>query len=145
MRFSSRTTIAVHVLLCTVQFENERKVTSDFLASSVNVNPVIIRKALSQLKKAGLLRVTAGTGGATLAREPKDITLLDILCAVENEDEALFRFHERPNPECPVGRNVRRVLGPRLDAAKQALEDSLRTTTLQNMLDDLQQYVRGGG
>ena len=141
MQFSSRTTIAVHILLCTVLFEKDYKITSDFLAGSVNVNPVIIRKTLSQLKKAGLLNVPAGTGGATLAKEPKDITLLDVFCAVENEDEELFHFHERPNPACPVGRNVHRVLDPRLEAAKKALEDSLRATTLQDMLDDLRQYV----
>ena len=141
MQFSSRTTIAVHILLCTVLFEKDYKITSDFLAGSVNVNPVIIRKTLSQLKKAGLLNVPAGTGGATLAKEPKDITLLDVFCAMENEDEELFHFHERPNPACPVGRNVHRVLDPRLEAAKKALEDSLRATTLQDMLDDLRQYV----
>ena len=141
MQFSSRTTIAVHILLCTVLFEKDYKITSDFLAGSVNVNPVIIRKTLSQLKKAGLLNVPAGTGGATLAKEPTDITLLDVFSAVENEDEELFHFHERPNPACPVGRNVHRVLDPRLEAAKKALEDSLRATTLQDMLDDLRQYV----
>jgi len=141
MQFSSRTTIAVHIMLCTVLFEKDHKITSDFLAGSVNVNPVIIRKTLSQLKKASLLNVPAGTGGATLAKEPTDITLLDVFCAVENEDEELFHFHERPNPACPVGRNVHRVLDPRLEAAKKALEDSLRATTLQDMLDDLRQYV----
>ena len=141
MQFSSRTTIAVHILLCTVLFEKDYKITSDFLAGSVNVNPVIIRKTLSQLKKAGLLNVPAGTGGATLAKEPKNITLLDVFSAVENEDEELFHFHERPNPACPVGRNVHRVLDPRLEASKKALEDSLRATTLQDMLDDLTQYV----
>jgi len=141
MQFSSRTTIAVHILLCTVLFEKDYKITSDFLAGSVNVNPVIIRKTLSQLKKAGLLNVPAGTGGATLAKEPTDITLLDVFCAVENEDEELFHFHERPNPACPVGRNVHRVRDPRLEASKKALEDSLRATTLQDMLDDLTQYV----
>lgn len=142
MQFSSRTTIAVHVLLCTVQFEKEQKVTSEFLAGSVNVNPVIIRKTLSQLKKAGLLNVPAGTGGATLAKAPKDITLLDVFCAVENEDEELFHFHERPNPECPVGRNVHQVLDPRLEAAKAALEDSLRATNLQDMLEDLEKIIQ---
>ena len=142
MQFSSRTTIAVHVLLCTAQFQQEYKVTSEFLAGSVNVNPVIIRKTLSQLKKAGLLNVPAGTGGATLAKAPKDITLLDVFCAVENEDEELFHFHERPNPECPVGRNVHRVLNPRLEEAKAALEDSLRGTTLQDMIENLEKIIQ---
>ena len=47
----------------------ESKVTSDFLASSVGVNPVIIRKTLSQLKKADLISVARGylsSGGMPL-------------------------------------------------------------------------------
>ena len=61
----------------------ESKVTSDFLASSVGVNPVIIRKTLSQLKKAELISVARGTGGAEIIKNLEDISLLDIYQAVE--------------------------------------------------------------
>ena len=47
------------------------KVTSDMIAESVGVNPVIIRKTLSQLKKAGLIHVARGTGGAELAKRSR--------------------------------------------------------------------------
>ncbi|MBR7075069.1 MAG: Rrf2 family transcriptional regulator, partial [Oscillospiraceae bacterium] len=40
MQFSSRLPIAVHVLLCIHTFDGAEKLTSDFLAGSVNVNPV---------------------------------------------------------------------------------------------------------
>lgn len=103
MQFSSRLPIAVHILLAIVEFEGKEKTTSTFLAGSVNVNPVIIRNTLGQLKAAGLVTVKAGEGGASLAKEPKDITLMDVFDAVEKE-EALFHFHENPNPECPVGK-----------------------------------------
>lgn len=49
MQISSRFTIAIHVLICIDTFRNDRKMTSEFLASSVNVNPVIIRRLLQQL------------------------------------------------------------------------------------------------
>ena len=52
-----RFTIAVHIFACIDTFENDFKITSDFLALSVNVNPVMIRKILSQLKSAGLITV----------------------------------------------------------------------------------------
>ena len=48
MQFSSRFTIAIHIFACIHTFEKEHKITSDFLAASVNVNPVIIRKLLAQ-------------------------------------------------------------------------------------------------
>ena len=132
MQFSSRLPIAAHILMCIVRFGEDCKITSDFLAGSVNVNPVIIRRTLGQLKKAGLVRVEAGVGGASLAKPPEEITLLDIFRAVEPKEEPLFHFHENPNPACPVGRGY-------LDAAALAMENQLRAVTLQQLIDDLRQ------
>lgn len=64
MQISSRFTMAIHIFACIDTFEKDYKITSDFLAESVNVNPVIIRKLLSQLKGAGLITVKRGSGGA---------------------------------------------------------------------------------
>ena len=57
MQISSRFTIAIHMMTCMETFKEDHKVTSDFLAASINVNPVIIRRILSQLKDAGLIEV----------------------------------------------------------------------------------------
>lgn len=136
MQFSSRLPVAVHVLLAIVEFEGKEKTTSVFLAGSVNVNPVIIRNTLGQLKAAGLITVKAGEGGSSLAKEPKDITLMDIFKAVEKEEE-LFRFHENPNPECPVGKNVHAVLDNRFSAIQEAMKQQMKSITLQNLIDDM--------
>ena len=85
--------VAAHILMCIGYFQGKEKLTSDFLAGSVNVNPVVIRNTLGKLKKAGIVRVEAGIGGASLARDPSDITLLDIFSAVETDTD-LFHFHE---------------------------------------------------
>ncbi len=63
MQISSRFTLAVHILLCLDTFRDQYKVTSEFLAGSTNVHPVMIRKLLGQLKTAGLVEVTRGSGG----------------------------------------------------------------------------------
>ena len=73
MQISSRFTIATHMLIIIALKGKESKVTSDFLASSVGVNPVIIRKTLSQLKKAELISVARGTGGAEIIKNLEDI------------------------------------------------------------------------
>ena len=78
MQISSRFTVAVHVLVCIEAFKNSRKVTSGFLASSVNVNPVVIRRILQQLKGAGIVTVARGSGGADIARPLEEVTLLDL-------------------------------------------------------------------
>lgn len=136
MQFSSRLPIAVHILLAIVEFEGKEKTTSTFLAGSVNVNPVIIRNTLGQLKAAGLVTVKAGEGGASLAKEPKDITLLDVFDAVEKE-ETLFHFHENPNPECPVGKNVHAVLDNKLFAIREVMREKMKSITLQDLIDDM--------
>ena len=111
MQISSRFTIAIHMLTCMEAFKDEYKVTSDFLASSINVNPVVIRRILSQLKDAGLIEVKRGTGGASIAKPLEEITFLDVYRAVECiEDNTLFHFHENPNVNCPVGRNIHNIL-----------------------------------
>ena len=137
MQISSRLTVAVHVLLCIEVFKDQRKVTSDFLASSVNVNSGVIRRILQQLKKAGIVRVTRGSGGADTARPLEEITLLNLYHAVECVDgEGLFPFHEAPNSLCPVGRNIHAVLDGRLEEVQAAMEREMSSVTMRDILND---------
>ena len=57
MKIASRFTVAVHTLLVIHTFGKEQKTTSDFIAASVQVNPVIIRRTLLSLKAAGMIVV----------------------------------------------------------------------------------------
>lgn len=144
MQISSRFTVAIHALICMEMFHGERKVTSDFLASSVNANPVVIRKLLQQLKAAGLVRVSRGTGGAELARPAERITLLDIYRAVDCVDGGeLFHFHQNPNRLCPVGRNIHTVLDPRLERIQRAMEEELAAVTLRAVMGDVRALAEG--
>lgn len=142
MQISSRFTIAVHVLLCVELLKDTHKITSDFLASSVNVNPVVIRRLLQQLKAAGIIHVVRGTGGTDTAKPADKITLLDVYRAVESvEGGELFRFHENPNPLCPVGRNIHAVLDARLEGIQQVMEKKMEEMTLQDVLQDTQNLL----
>ena len=143
MQISSRFTIAVHILICIETFKEDYKITSDFLASSVNVNPVVIRRLLQQLKKAGIINVKRGSGGAYIEKHLDEITLLDVYNAVECIDNGnLFHFHENPNSRCPVGRNIHAVLDRRLDSIQQAMEREMRSVTLQDIADDTDRLIR---
>lgn len=138
MQISSRFTVAIHIFSCIDMFEKERKVTSEFLASSVEVNPVIIRKILGQLKAAGLVNVQRGSGGATIAKALDEITFLDIYKAVECvENGELFHFHEKPNIDCPVGRNIHSVLDDKLERVQAAMERELASITLADIKRDM--------
>ena len=144
MQVSTRFTMAMHTLLCIGYFSGKRKTTSTFLASSVNANPVVIRRVLGQLKEAGIVAVEPGVGGASLTRDPAEVTMLDVFRAVDSlEGGRLFDFHANPNPECPVGSHVHDLLDGELADAQAALEQRLARTTLADLLDRLRQETEG--
>jgi DNA-binding IscR family transcriptional regulator len=134
MQISSRFTVALHIFTCVDTFKDDYKVTSDFLASSINTNPVIIRKILSQLKGAGLITVARGTGGITVNKPLEEITFFDVYQAIEPvENGRLFHFHDAPNPDCPVGRNIHALLDDKLTAIQRAMEDEMRKYSLADL------------
>lgn len=142
MQISSRFTIAIHMLACMDVFKDEYKITSDFLASSINVNPVIIRKILSQLKDAGLIEVKRGPGGATIAKPLDEVTFFDVYQSVDCiEENTLFHFHENPNMDCPVGKNIHQVLDDKLLRIQAAMEQELKSITLADMASDLEKCL----
>ena len=142
MQISSRFTIAVHIFACIDTFETQYKMTSEFLASSIQVNPVVIRKILSQLKAGGLITVQRGSGGASMAKPLEQITFLDIYRAVECIGHGeLFHFHENPNAECPVGRKIHNVLDGRLKQIQDALETELSRISLADVMKDTRYYI----
>ena len=137
MQISNRFTMAIHMFACIDTF-TDRKMTSDFMAASIGTNPVIVRKLLQQLKAAGLIEVSRGTGGVTVTKPLDEITFLDVYKAVEcTPDEQLFHFHENPNQKCPVGKNIHHVLDDRLNQVQKAMEDKLATMTLADVKNDV--------
>lgn len=137
MQISSRFTMAIHMFACIDTF-SDQKMTSDFMAASIGTNPVIIRKLLQQLKAAGLVEVSRGTGGVTITKPLEEITFLDIYRAVEcAPDEKLFHFHENPNQNCPVGKNIHHVLDDRLLQVQKAMEEKLAQMNLADVKNDV--------
>src|SRR5699024_6495056 len=142
MQISSRFTIAIHMLTCMETFKEEYKITSDFLACSINVNPVIIRRILSQLRDAGLIEVKRGTGSAAARKPHEEITCRDVDREGEgNEENTLFHVHENPNPNYPVGKNIHNILDDKLCRVQAAMERELESITLADVIKDLGRYL----
>ena len=144
MQIGSRFTIGVHIITAIDYFKDMDRVNSEFLAGSIGVNPVIVRTVISSLREAGIVQTRRGSSGAELARPLDRITLYDVYMAVHSVDEAegLFHFHEQPNPDCPVGRNIQKALNPRLANAQKALENELRCTTLAEIVEETRQAIQ---
>ncbi len=142
MQMTSKFTTAVHILTCIDVFGEQMRVTSEFLSGSTGVNAVIIRNVLAQLKSAGIVNTRQGSGGAHLAKALDEITLYDIYKAVDCiDDEGLFHFHENPNVDCPVGRNIHKAMDGRLKAVQAALENELKSTTLAQVVADTRKEI----
>ncbi len=137
MNTSSRFAVAIHILTLLTQSRDE-PMTSEYIASSVNTNPVVIRRMLGVLRAARLVAAQSGNGGGwRLVGDPASITLRDVYHAVE--DEALFPLHHRPpNPHCPVGRHIQHALSGHFNAATRAMEAELARTTLADVLSEVQ-------
>ena len=143
MQISSRFTIALHIFACVEVFKDEYRITSDFLAGSINTNPVIIRKILTKLKNAGLITVARGTGGIEVKKPLKKITFYDVYVAIEPlEDNKLFNFHKNPNPKCPVGKNIHKLLDSKLETIQKTMEDEMKKYTLEGLKNEIQEILR---
>lgn len=65
------------------QGANQRAATST-VAHEMKIPPSFMAKIISQLSIAGLLHTSRGArGGVTLARDPKEISLLDVVEAID--------------------------------------------------------------
>jgi DNA-binding IscR family transcriptional regulator len=142
MRTASRFAIAVHVLSLLGVGECGEP-TSEGMAESIGVNPVVVRNITGMLRRAGLVRTRQGVPGTHLARPLAEITLLDVYRAVEDAGD-LFAVHPRPNPRCPVGGNIGTTLDKVFGEAQRAMESRLADTTMAEVVRDLRSCARPG-
>lgn len=134
---SSRFSVAIHIL--SLIHINEGKVTSEFIASSVNTNPAVIRKIMSMLSKAKLIESRPGITGIKLLRSVSEITFLDVYNAVElPESKDLFTIHQNTNLKCPVGKNIQSALNIPLRTAQLQMEQTLAQTTVAQVVENIQ-------
>ncbi|MBU8824767.1 Rrf2 family transcriptional regulator [Mycolicibacterium goodii] len=147
MSANSRMSLAVHVLTW-IAFDrrgtDKEIATSARIATSVNTNPVVIRRCLGELRDAGLVQATRGRdGGWALTRNAAGITLLDVYLAVGGEE--IFAMPAAPpDAECYVGYGIQPVLARVYDAASDALCASLKQTTIADVLRDaMAEYAAG--
>lgn len=130
---SSRFAVAVHVLSL-LAWKRDEPLSSEFIAGSVNTNPVVIRRLIGLLRLAGLVSTQPGRGGGfLLAADPKTTTLLDIYKAMEERE--LISLHEGPNPKCPIGRHITEVLEEHTAAAERAMQAYLGKVTLEEVVE----------
>jgi Rrf2 family protein len=128
--------MAVHVLAVLAYKQGDR-VTSSYLAASVNTNPVIIRRLLLSLQKAKLVDTSKGAGsGSRLERSPARISLAEVYNAVEEED-AFTMPRREPNKGCPVGQCIQDELERVFSSAENAMLEQLGRKTVADIVNSV--------
>ncbi|MEV4289359.1 Rrf2 family transcriptional regulator [Nonomuraea bangladeshensis] len=139
MSANSRLTIAAHALawIGLYRRQGHEVATSEQIASSVNTNPVVIRRLLGDLRRAGLVESRRGVGaGWSLARDLESMTLLDVYEAVE--PGPLFALHRAtPDQECVVGYGIQPAMQRIYDGIEETLRRELAHVTLKDVLQDV--------
>lgn len=137
MHISTKCSVAIHCLIFIAEYGETHKVTSELLARSAGINAVTIRNIFSALKKDGILSVKFGTGGATLACPPEEISLYRVCKAIEPDFLVkLIGIHQQPSPSCPVGQNIAGVLEKPYQKIRDDLRKSLEEISLAGILSD---------
>ncbi|MDR1707344.1 MAG: Rrf2 family transcriptional regulator [Prevotella sp.] len=100
-----RFAISIHILVLLAD-SKEEWLSSDYLAGSMNINPVLVRKEISNLRKHGIIISKEGkNGGCALAKSADEIHLSDVYKIVSAQT-LLGNLLASPNPKCPIGLQI---------------------------------------
>ncbi len=136
MATNTQFSIAVH-LMAGLGYRSGEELTSSLLASSINASPSFVRRTLAKLSKADLVHTAKGKAGACwLARNPREISLLEIYRAVE-APKAFAIHHYGEQKKCPVSCKIKSALENVLGQAQESLEGRLGKITLAEVVADL--------
>ncbi|MCK8522410.1 Rrf2 family transcriptional regulator [Aquimarina sp. D1M17] len=124
--------IALHIMTLLSIYKDEW-LTSAWIAASLNMNPVLVRKEIAILKENGLIDSKEGkNGGVRILKDAKNIKLSDIFNSVKGEDNVLSLLKNTPNPDCIVGKQINQNLKSLLNTIDKAVSDALEKQTLEN-------------
>ena len=144
MHISMKCSIAVHCLVFIYEAKGKARVTSTLLAQSTGCNPVVIRNVFSALKKAGLITVSRGAGGAELCKDPSEITLYMIYNALEPEGlSSLIGIHSCEDRKSPVAQNIRFILQEPYQQIEESIRRTMEGITLESMIEEFHRRLSG--
>lgn len=126
---NSRFAISLHILTL-LEKANGELLSSDYIAGSININPVLVRKELINLRNSGLVTSKEGkNGGAVLTKSADKISLDEVYSAVK-QNNLLGVSKNTPNPHCPVGKQINKHLDALYESTEKILLKELAGNTL---------------
>ncbi|KRL27799.1 transcriptional regulator, BadM Rrf2 family [Limosilactobacillus frumenti DSM 13145] len=136
MKISTRFSDSIHILAFISIYQGKIPLTSDNIANSVETSPVVVRRIMSQLKKAGLITTVHGAADPKLAKDPANISLYDVFLAIEH-DQHLFTVDDKTNPQCIVGGNIQDTLRYYYKQVETSAKAKLARISLADIIDSI--------
>lgn len=136
MKVSTRFSDAIHLLAFIHIYKGQIPLTSENISGSIETSPVMVRKLMGELRKAGLIETKHGTPDPKLAKPTDRISLLDVYLAVE-KDKPLFEIDHKTNPQCIVGGNIQGTLKEYYSQAEVAAKAKLNNIKLSDVIDTI--------
>jgi Rrf2 family protein len=136
MAANSRFAMAVHALTILAMHADDRRTSRD-IASSVATNPVVIRRLLAQLARAGIVESSHGAkGGFRLAKPAAKVSIHDVYSAVE-DCGGMFAQREKRNEKCPVACRMSGILKGVFERVEAKVAPELKRTSLADIVSEI--------
>jgi len=131
MGMGSSFSVCIHILTL-LAHTKEEFISSEFIARSININPVMVRREISKLKRFGLVESKEGkSGGVKLNRASDKITLKEIMMAVNDSGQHLIpKYKNEPNPRCPIGNQIEGELEDLFSRVDDSVYSALERMTI---------------
>ena len=128
---SGKFAITLHILTLLSKFPDEY-LSSEFIAGSVNLHPVLVRKEIANLKKNNIVESKEGkNGGTKLSKSASNISL-DAIYKMTFETVSLGFSKNTPNPKCPVGKKINENLNNLYEDINEKISLQLKGISLED-------------
>jgi Rrf2 family protein len=132
MQITRQADYAVRAVLYLARLGTNERASTSTVAEEQRIPPSFLAKIISQLSIAGLLHTSRGArGGVTLARDAKDISLLEVIEAIDGPIQLNECVGE--DGECTFDEDC--VLRPVWSEAQQELVKRLKGTNFAHLLE----------
>lgn len=131
---NSRFATIIHILTLLAKFPNQW-LSSDWIAESISINPVMVRKELSELHKLGWVKSKKGKdGGSMLSVSSCEISMADVFEAVKNTN-VLGKKNLCKDTKCPVGKEINSELDKLFEHTDEIVHAYLKEKSLKSFVN----------
>ncbi|HMN25094.1 MAG: Rrf2 family transcriptional regulator [Ignavibacteriaceae bacterium] len=123
--------------LCYLAIEDKPKNSSE-IAASVGINASKLRKLLSMLGKAGIVKSDSGMlGGFSLAKKPNQIHLQEIYCAIEDRKAFYLNVNDTNLKQNGTSEKINSIFLNLFSQIQVEIENKMIGITLKSIIDKI--------